>query len=75
MCKHIYNAPPWTADGMWHHGGHAYDMEFPASKVKPLTTNNIAQAMFALCGMDGNKYSLLECFDDVQKDPMAINMG
>ncbi len=45
-----------------------YDIEFLDGEVTPLTANAIAQAMYAQCDIDSNKYLLLECFVDIQKD-------
>ncbi len=52
-----------------------YDAEFPNGKVTWLTTNMIAQAMYAQCNVDGNEYLLLECFVNVQKDHTAISLN
>ncbi len=30
--------------------------------------------MYAQCNVDGDKYLLLECFVDIQKDPTAISL-
>ncbi len=37
-----------------------YDVEFPNGEVIPLTANAIAQAMYAQCDVDRNKYLLLQ---------------
>ncbi len=39
-----------------------FDMEFPDGEVTWLTAKEIANAMFAECNVNGNKYLVLECF-------------
>ncbi len=53
---------------------HMYDLEFPNGKVTPLSANLIAQAMNAQYHVNGNEYLLLECFVDIQKDPIAVSL-
>ncbi len=36
-----------------------YDIEFPNGEVTLLTSNKIAQAIYAQCNIDRNEYSLL----------------
>ncbi len=52
-----------------------YGIKFPNGEVIPLTSNAIAQAMYAQCDVDGNKYLIPECFVDMQKDHMAISLN
>ncbi len=63
--------------GCWSHNPildtRLYDIGFLDGEVSLQTANAIAQAMYAQCNMDGNKYLLLDCFVDVQKDPTAIS--
>ncbi len=53
---------------------HLYDVELPDSEVTLLTATMLAQAMYAQCDVDRNKYLLLECCIDIQKDPTAISL-
>ncbi len=51
-----------------------YDIKFLDGEVMLLTTNAIAQAMYAWCIVDGNEYLLVESFVDVQKNPTVISL-
>ncbi len=51
-----------------------YDVELPDCNITPITAIAIAQAMNAQCNMDRNEYLLLECFIDIEKDNMTINL-
>ncbi len=53
---------------------HLHDVEFPGGEVTLLPANDITQAMYAQHNVDGNKYLLLECFMNMQKDPTAISL-
>ncbi len=52
---------------------HLYVIEFPSREVTLLTAHIIVQVMFAQCDVDGNKYLILKCFVDVQKDSNVIS--
>ena len=41
-----------------------YQLEFTGGKVTELTTNIIAELIYALCDADGNKYLLLDVLVD-----------
>ena len=49
-----------------------YQVEFAGGKVTKLTTNIIAESMFAQCNADGNEFSLLVMLVDYCKDNKAI---
>ncbi len=57
---------------IWILDTHLYDIGILDGEVTLLTTNMIAQAMYAQYDVDRNKYLLLECFVDIQKDPWLL---
>ena len=44
-----------------------YEVEFPGVEIAELTANAIAEAMYAQCDDDGNKYLLFDCIVDHKK--------
>ena len=50
-----------------------YQVEFTGGKVTELTTNAIAESMYAQCDGDGNEYLLLDALVNYQKDNRAIS--
>ena len=52
-----------------------YQVEFPEGKVIELTTNVIAESMYAQCNSDGNEYLLLDVLVDYQKQNKAISLS
>ena len=49
-------------------------VEFTGGDVTELTTNIIAESMYAYCDADGNKYLLLDLLVDYHKDNKAISI-
>ena len=49
-----------------------YWVEFAVCKVTKLTTNIIAESMYAQCDADGNEYLLLDVLDVYHKDKKAV---
>ena len=51
-----------------------YQVEFSGSKFTELTTNIIAESMYAQCDADRNEYLLLDAQIDYHKDDKAISL-
>ena len=49
-----------------------YQVEFAGGKVTELTTNVIAQSMYAQCDVDRNEYLLLDLLVDYDKGNKSI---
>ena len=49
-----------------------YKVEFPDREVAELTANTIAEALYALCDDNGNKYLLFNCIVDHKKNDKAL---
>ena len=50
-----------------------YQVEFAGGKVTKLTTNVIAESMYAKCDADRNEYLLQDVLDDYHKDNKAVS--
>ena len=64
---HTFHANPILGTRMYH-------VEFTVGKVKQLTTNIIAESLYAQCDSDGNDYLLLDELVHYQKDIEAISL-
>jgi hypothetical protein len=49
-----------------------YKVEFPGGEIAELTANAIAEAMYAQCDDDGNKYLLFDCIVDHKRNHKAL---
>ena len=52
-----------------------YQVEFAGSEVTELTTNIIAESMYAQCDPEGNEYLLLDALVDYHRDNKAISLS
>ena len=52
-----------------------YQVEFTGGEVTELTTNVIAESMYAQCDSNGNEYLLLDALVDYLKDNKAISLS
>ena len=52
-----------------------YQVEFTGGKVTELTTNVIAESLYAQCKSEGNECFLLDALVDYQKDNKAISIS
>ena len=53
----------------------AYQVEFAGGKVTELTTNVIAESMYAQYNSEGNEYLLVDVLVDYQKDNKATSLS
>ena len=51
-----------------------YQVSFVGGEITELTTNVIAESMYAQCYADGNEYLLLDVLVDYQKNNKAISL-
>ena len=52
-----------------------YQVEFKGGKIMELTTNDIAESMYAQCDADGNEYLLLDVIVDYHKGNKVISLA
>ena len=52
-----------------------YQVEFAGGKVTELTTNIIAESMYAQCNEDGNEYLLLDLLVDYHNNSKEISLA
>ena len=52
-----------------------YQVVIAGGKVTELTTNDIAESMYAQCNLEGNEYLLLDALVDYHRDNKAIYLS